>query len=415
MLKMRDSTGEPVDFRVENRSGGRFAVFCDALLQKGLDVTGYVPTVCHCNDWQTALIPFLQKTKYCRRYRELKTVYTIHFYGYKGIFPKKEMLSQLGMEKEDCRFCITCKEDCVLDRTDLLNKTARGELVPIPPSLMSCMRAGIEFADVVTTVSRGYAKELESYPDFAGVEVVGIRNGIITMKERMGSGFPSGFSSSDERKAYKRRSKEKLQREPGLEVNADTPVICMVSRLAIEKGMELVRNILQFLLDEGAQMVLVGDDSDRVRRPYAAYFERVAGAEAGRFAYRPFSEETEYHTYAGADILLMPSLSEACGTTQMNAMQFGVIPVVSMLSAFKDTVLDYKDYRQEENAYQGRGIGFYAYKDDCWVFLEVLKKVLKIFRTDSEEWDAICEICSGTDFSWKNKAVLGYLQLYNGL
>lgn len=415
LLKMRDSAGQPVDFRRENRSGRRFAAYCDAVLQRGLDVTGYEPTICHCNDWQMALFPFLGKTKYRRKYPGLNMIYTIHFYGYKGIFPEKEILAQLGMEKEHCKLCITCQEDCVLERTNLLNKTARGELVAMPPSLLSCMRAGIEFADAVTTVSRGYARELEGYPDFAGVHVVGIRNGIITARERMGEVFPDHFSDCEQLKQYKRRGKEALQRELGLEIDAETPVIAMVSRLAIEKGIELVRNILPFLLEEGAQVVLVGDDSDRVRRPYATYFEEVARAEAGRFAYCPFCEEIEYRTYAGADLLLMPSLSEACGTTQMNAMQFGVVPVVSMLSAFKDTVLDYKERGERRDKASGRGIGFFAYRDDCWVFLEVLKKVLRLYRTEKEEWEAMIKICSETDFSWKNGAISDYLKLYDSL
>lgn len=410
LFRMEDADGRRVDFHKESRNGRQAALFCDALLQKGLAAIDYSPTVCQCNDWQTALLPFLKRTKYKDRYQNLKMVYTIHFYGYKGIFPKKEMLAVLGISKESCGLCITCAEDCMLDRTDLLNKTARGELVPMPPSLMSCMRAGIEFADAVTTVSRGYAEEIQGYPDFADVKVTGIRNGVISYQERTGTDFPAGY---DRLKAYKKASKEKLQQELGLKADTGIPLVCMVTRLAVEKGIELAKQIIPFLLDEGAQMVIVGDDADREKQPYANYFRDMEQEYRGGFAYREFCDELEYRTYAASDILLMPSLSEACGTTQMNAMQFGVIPVVSMLKSFQDTVLDYKQRKERIDRHWDKGIGFYAYRDDCWVFLEVIKKVLEVYHTP--EWDEISRICSETDFSWKNGSVYGYLELYNSL
>lgn len=410
LMRMQDSAGQWVNFQKEGRSGNHAAVFCDALMQKGLQAIDYSPTICHCNEWQTALLPFLKNTKYRRQYPDLKMVYTIHFYGYKGIFPKKEMYALLGISKDECRLCISCTEDCLLDRIDLLNKTAKGELVSMPPSLMSCMRAGIEFADAVTTVSRGYAQEIQGYPDFADVRVTGIRNGVLSLRERMGSDFPEGYGRL---KAYKLDCKKNMQRELGLREDAKVPIICMVTRLAVEKGIEMAKQLIPFLLDEGAQMIIVGDDSDKEKRPYASYLQAMETEYRGGFAYREFSEEMEYKTYAAADILLMPSLSEACGTTQMNAMQFGVIPVVSMLGSFQDTVLDYKHRNKRKSGFWDRGIGFYAYKDDCWVFLEVLKKVLEVFRTQPQEWDEISRICCETDFGWKNGSVYGYLELYD--
>lgn len=415
LLKMWDPNGKQVDFQQESRSGKDFALFCDAILQKGLNVIDYRPNICHCNDWQTALIPFLKKTKYKNSYRGIKTVYTIHFYGYKGIFPKKEMLSQMGMDKQNCELCITCQEDCILDRTDLLNKAAKGELLQMPPSLMSCMRAGIEFADAVTTVSKGYAEEISSYPDLRGIKVTGIRNGLSAVDDRPGITALPEKSNPDGLREYKKERKKDLQKELDLNIDENIPLVCMVTRLAIEKGIELVKNIIPLLMKEGAQMVIVGDDSDKLRQPYANYFREIEAENKGCFCYRPFSDWLEYKTYAGADILLMPSLSEACGTTQMKAMQYGAIPVVSMLPSFRDTVLDYKLRDKRNDGYLDRGVGFYAYKDDCWVFLEVLRKVFEVYRTEPEEWCRISKTCSETDFSWKNGSIYGYLKLYNSL
>lgn len=414
-LSVWNSAGEQINFCREGRNGREFAIFCDAILQKGLDTIDYLPTICHCNDWQTALIPFLKKTKYRNYRKDLKVVYTIHFYGYKGIFPQKEILSQIGMRRDTCDLCIVCGDECIYDKIDLFNKKAKVELVQTIPSLMSFMRAGIEFSDAVTTVSKGYAEEIQQYPDFADVKVTGIRNGVMTYEERSGCAHSRGWLNYEELQAYKKESKKMLQHELELEAEDDIPVICMVTRLAIEKGIDLIKNILPFLLNEKVQMIIVGDDSDKILQPYAGYFSKAEKEYQGKFAYRAYSEELEHNVYAGADILLMPSLSESCGTTQMKAMQYGVIPVVSMLSAFKDSVLDYRKREERKNNHWDKGIGFYAYKDDCWVFMEVLRKALEVYDTEPEEWKKISRICSETDFSWRNGSVYEYLNLYSGL
>lgn len=415
LLGMENQMGEDIfSFRI-NQQGYVFAMFCDAIMGKGLNAIDYLPNVLHCNDWQTALIPFLKKTKY-RYYRpDLKVIYTIHFYGYKGIFPKKSMLAWLGMEKTSCRLCITCQGDCALDRIDLLSEEDRGKLIQIPPSLMSCMKAGIEFADIVSTVSKGYADELQTYPDCANVKVAGIRNGIDDSRYvfPQGSGFLDVISGDFcERK---RGNKERLQRALGLEADLSRPIICMVTRLAIEKGIELVKNIIPDVLALQAQIVIVGDDADRRTQPYANYFRQAEQEFQGGFAYRAFHEELEYETYAGADILLMPSLSEACGTTQMNAMSYGVVPIVSMLDSFRDTVLDYRYKEERRLRHWEKGVGFYAYKDDCWVFLEVIKKAIEIYRSEPEEWKWIATTCMNTDFGWKNGSLYDYVKLYESL
>lgn len=399
----------------DSKNNGRVVtLFCDAIMQ-GLNTINYVPSVLHCNDWQTALIPFLRKTKYNYYRPEMKVIYTIHFYGYKGIFNKKRVLEYAGLSEENCRLCISCSGRCPMKKIELLSDEDLNKL-NATPSQMSCMKAGIEFADVVTTVSKGYAGEIQRYPDFANVKVVGIRNGISNRRYEFSK--ESGFVDIGSRNflAAKRKNKDRLQKKLGLETDFHIPVICMVSRLNVVKGMEVVKNIIEEILELPAQMVIIGDDDKGTQ--YADQFREKEKEFSGKFAYRGFSEELEYQTYAGSDILLMPSLSEACGTTQINAMRYGVVPIVSTLEAFHDTVIDFKDrYLKGQPEYWGKGIGFYAYKDDCWVFLEVIKKAVEIYRNGdcTDTWNEIAEDCSKVDFSWKNGSIREYLELYNGL
>jgi len=401
--------------------GKVFSIFCDAIMQKGLSTIDYVPSVLHCNDWQTALIPMLKKTKYEYFRPELKVIYTVHFYGYRGIFKKSHILKYIGLDKSKCSLCIACSDDCPLDRMDLLSDEDLGKL-NVTPSQMSFMKTGIEFADAVSTVSKGYAKEIQQYPDFSGVKVIGIRNGI----EQQRYEFPkdSGFVDiqSSDFQELKRINKEKLQEKLGLIKDPKIPIICMVSRLSVVKGIEVVKNIAREILTIPAQLVIIGDDDvsggneEIGGRPYGNFFHMIENENPGMFVYRGFSEELEYQTYAGSDILLMPSLSEACGTTQMNAMRYGVVPIVSMISAFHDTVLDYKDRdKKSDSQYWDKGIGFYAYKDDCWVWLEVIKKAVEIYQEDEKNWNKIASDCCKVNFGWKNKSIKEYLNLYNGL
>jgi len=404
--------------------GKVFAVFCDAIIQKVLGIIDYTPSVLHCNDWQTALIPMLKKTKYEYFRPELKVVYTVHFYGYRGIFSKKRICDYIGLDKENCRLCLACTDNCPLSRIDMLSNEDLGKL-NVTPSQMSFMKAGIEFSDAVSTVSKGYAKELQGYPDFAGIKVTGIRNGIDHQRYKFAEG--SGFTDIkiDDFRECKRRNKEQLQEKLGLKKDSHVPVICMVSRLTVVKGIETVKNIAGEILSIPAQLVIIGDDDvaagngGTAERPYENFFRRLERENPGMLAYRRYSEELEYQTYAGADILLMPSLSEACGTTQMNAMRYGVVPIVSMIHAFHDTVLDFKDRdkKKEDAGYWDKGIGFYAYKDDCWVLLEVIKKAVEIYQ-DSEctgTWERIAKDCSRVNFGWENRSIKEYLNLYNGL
>ena len=387
--------------------GDTFALFSDALLQHVIETIKYFPSVIHCNDWQTALIPMLMKTKYTRFYKTIKSVYTIHFYGYQGIYSKNRILRRLGLDKEHCALCISCSEGCYFYNIDMLDNRDI-EKLSATPSQMSFMKAGIKFADFVTTVSHGYAKEMSSYQYAKGVTINGIRNGI-TLKNYY-------LPDRDNFLKYKSESKLSLQKELNLQESEKLPLICMVSRLVPIKGVDVVKVIVPYLSNLGIQLVIVGDDATSAfnDRPYGDFFTKAEKSSNGMVAYRRFNEDLEYRTYAGSDMLLMPSLTEACGTTQMLAMAYGVVPIVSMISAFDDTVIDFKERdkkRMPEN--WGKGIGFYAYKDDPWVLLEVLKKATEIYTNEKSIWNKVAIDCFKVDFGWRNNSIIKYLKIYN--
>lgn len=392
-----------------------FAMFSDAILQKALNCIDFKPTVLHCNDWQTALIPFLKKTKYNYYRPDLKTLYTIHFFGYKGIFSKKEILRTVGMGKSGCQLCLSCGENCVLDRINLLSAQDQSKL-QVPPNQMSFMNTGIEFADVVSTVSKGYARELQSYPVFSSVNVVGVRNGVTDRRYVFTP--ESGFVDFDANNFVpcKKKNKAALQKRLGLTVDASVPLLCMVSRLTVVKGLDSIKNIAREILALGVQLVLVGDDEDQKTAPYQVFFRALELEVPGNLACCSFDEELEFETYAASDILLMPSLSEACGTTQTNGMMYGVIPIVTMIPGFEDTILDFNARQDKGNPKNwGKGIGFYAYRDDCWVLLEVIKKAVTVYKNSPSDWEGIARSCIQTDFGWKSGSLFEYAKLYDGL
>lgn len=412
LVSIRDAEGKELSFVDEKENGKSYAIFSDGMLAKGLSLLDYPAEILHCNDWQMGLFPFLMKTKYKVQYAKTRSVYTIHFGGYRGVFPK-EMILPLLENRPNWK----CTPSIISKIESLKQKDYR-KLVDGPQYFMSFFRAGCEFADQVTTVSKGYAAELERYPEFSRIPVTGIRNGIVRRADPQ-------LEMAETEKAfqiYKQEAKRRLQQELGLEQDLDVPLISVVSRLSIEKGMDMLRNIVPYLMEEGlsqeypggrtTQMVVVGDDGDPLLRPYSSLFGMFQKNYPGRFVYRPFSSELEFRVYAASDLLLMPSLSEACGTTQMQAMAYGVVPVVSSVSGFRDTVLGYQKLEERAKKYWEMGVGFYSYPD-CWTFLEVLKKAISVYCETPDVWAKMREYNRKTDFRWKNGSLAEYLDLYH--
>lgn len=427
-------------------------IFAKAVLESLKGHLDFSPSVIHCNDNQTALIPFLLKTQYRELSINLKTVYTIHFYGYQGIYSRKRIFESIQFSENKCEECLWCSpetnENCVLNKIRPYRKEELEEL-GIPDDKMSLMKTGINYADYVTTVSEGYASEISQYPDFENIShVYGIRNGVILPPHPKlnynGDSYidvshckatPAKGDLSGTVQEGKSINKKLFQKECDLEERPDTPLLCMVSRLNAVKGIDQIKNIFDHLMKLDLQLVIIGDDDRNVMlrtgekqipfSPYADLFTRKMQEYPHKFRYYKFSEELEYKAYRAADILLMPSLAEACGTTQMLAMKNGVIPVLSMLPSFYDTVIDYAKTSKPESDTadtelyvekpdgMNRGVGFFAYKDDCWILLSVIKKVCSVYRREKDMWRRIVNSTYCVDFSWENGSLFKYLCLYN--
>lgn len=416
LMSMCDETKKYLDFEDPQNEGENIALFCDALLKVGLKAIDFVPNILHCNDWQTGLIPFLKRAKYSVKYKDLKTAYTIHCYTFKGVFPKKEIFDILELDDNTLQAIAKSKDKIDVSKLNLLSKEEYDQILMMEPSMISYTKAGIYFADVVSTVSVGYAQELMSYPDFKGIHVVGIRNGIASearpIQMTNGEYWTCNPNSYDDFWNFKRENKKDLQNMLGFEISNNL-MICIVSRLSLEKGMETLKNLLPYLVKMPVQIVICGDDAEPLTKPYGTFFGKYAEMYSKSIAYKPYTEQLEYKIYAGADILLMPSLAESCGTAQMQAMRYGILPVVSMLSAIRDTVVD---YRYIANRPLDKGIGFFSFRDNPDAFFEVLQNVVNFYFERNDEWHYTArEICAKTDFSWKNGPLAAYVDMYNGL
>lgn len=402
--------------------GEMSAVFCDCILQKVLHMIDFKPNIIHCNDWETALVPFLLKVKYHNdsMLNNIKTVYTIHAYVYKGIFQKDKILNLIGINKAACNLCLCCNDKCALDKINLLPREQIACL-HAEPFFMSFMQAGISFSDIVTTVSSGYAQEIQAYPEFSGKKVIGIRNGISNKKYKFDG--DSKFKNISEKffkntalpfnekekmlDDYKLHNKTELQKICGLFVNKSIPLVCIVSRLTSIKGFDNLKYVFDEMMKLSIQLLIVGDE-DKYNPVYEDFFRRKSKQYNGKFSYFNYDELLERETYAGADILLMPSVNESCGITQMYAMKYGVVPIVTDLLSFRDTISALGEKESKD-----KGIGFFTLSDG-WMLLEVLYGVIKIYNNKSV-WHKLMEKCMLADFSWFNGSIKKYLEVYNGL
>lgn len=419
------------------------AAFSLAVMESLKNNLDFMPTVLHCNDNQTALIPMVRKVLFGNYWPFLKTMYTIHFYGYKGIYSKKKVFGYLGISEETCESCLICrkKEDCLFNLVSAYS-TRDTEILGIPDDKINLMKTGIVFADIVTTVSKGYASTIQNYPDFRAKKVHGIRNGVfVEYRDLFSDKEGITYMKQTEKNwiAAKRHNKEAFQKEFGLEVNSEIPMFCMVSRLNATKGIEDIKNIFVRLMEMDLQLVIVGDDDRNssytdemgnvhVFKPYADFFELKTEENPEKFFYSPFSEEMEFKAYSAADVLIMPSRDEACGTTQIFAMKYGNLPIVSKIDSFNDTVIDYhsvhesteeqiKEYVVKPEGQMDKGIGFFTFRDDCWVLLDIIKMICEKLHGDEKygKWRKAVNSTVPIDFSWDNRLVREYMELYNNM
>lgn len=370
--------------------GERFIFFSKAatLLPRYLS---FKPDIIHSNDWHTGLVPLYVKdfAKGDYFYRDIKTVFTIHNLKYQGIFPSSILGEVAGLSSEYLH-------DDGIKFHDSINM----------------MKSGIVYSDVLTTVSETYAEEIK-YTFFGeGLE------GIIRKHEGKLKGIVNGIDynlydpEKDKliEKNYtvkslkdKKINKIKLQEKYGLAVEEDTPVIAMVTRLVAMKGIDLVRRILDELLQEDVQVVLLGTGD----MEYENLFYYFQGKYPNKLASRIYFNEKESHlVYSGADMLLMPSMAEPCGISQLIALRYGTIPIVRETGGLRDTVKPY-------NQYTGEGNGFSFSNFNAHELLFTLKKALESYA-DKKIWKKLMKQAMESKHDWE-KSAKEYIKLYEDI
>lgn len=365
----------------------RFAFFSRAALEL-LRYIDYHPDVFHCNDWQAAMLPVYKTLFYGDDplYQNTRTLLTIHNIQYQG---------QYGHEILEDVFGIPASAASLLEYDGDVN----------------VLKAGIETADAVSTVSPTYAKEILT-PAYShkldGIlcarefKLHGIVNGIDTevYDPVNDPAIAAPFSVSDF--APKAKNKAALQKELGLPVREDVPLVGIVSRLVSHKGFDLIKYCLEGILScREVQFAVLGTGESE----YQNFFEEMHAKFPEKLSfYRGFVPALAHRIYAGADLFLMPSQSEPCGLSQMIALRYGAVPIVRETGGLRDTVTDSMDG-------QGNGFTFASYNGDDLGY--TVCRALDAFF-DREGFAILQKRCMACDNSW-GRSAREYIALYKSL
>ncbi|MDD5496351.1 MAG: glycogen synthase GlgA [Candidatus Omnitrophica bacterium] len=364
----------------------RFVFFSRQILER-CKAEDFHPDIIHCNDWQTALVPTYLNTlyKYDTFFSSTRTLFTIHNMAYQGLFAREEY-PKIGLDW--ALFNMNYFE--FYDKVNL-------------------MKGGIVYSDAIGTVSPTYAKEILT-PEFGcGLE------GVLKNRENSLYGIINGvdydlWDPATDDKLYKKYSqktfedkyvnKAQLQKDLGLKVDSDIPVIGIVSRLADQKGLDLLADIIDSILNMKVQFVLLGTGDNK----YHVLFEKIAKKYPRNSSIHiKFDAILAQRIYAASDLFLIPSRYEPCGLGQMISFKYGAIPVVRQTGGLKDTVKEY-------DLQTGKGNGFTFVEPRSRDFLAAIKKALLMYN-EKEAWAKLVRNVMGLDFSWENSAK-EYVKLY---
>ncbi|MGB9920506.1 MAG: glycogen synthase GlgA [Moorellales bacterium] len=366
--------------------GARFNFFCKAVLTM-LPRLSFRPQVIHCNDWQTALVPVFLKLKFGDDpyYRGMATLMTVHNLQYQGLFPPEAMrllgLDHKHFNPEELEFW----------------------------GQVNFLKGGLVYADLINTVSKKYALEIQTPELGEGLDgllrrrapdLFGVPNGL-DYREFDPATDPAIYVNYDRQNLdRKKENKAALQKELGLPVK-DTPLLGVVSRLVDQKGFDLLAEVAPRLLAEDLQLVILGSGEDRYQR----FFSELQLARRDKVAVRiGFDPVLAQRIYAAADLFLMPSRFEPCGLGQLISMRYGTLPLVRATGGLEDTVVD-------AAAGPERATGFVFGPYEAEAFWEAIKRALEVYRRDPALWRRLQENAMAADFSWERSAE-EYLRLY---
>ena len=375
----------------ERDDGERFGFFSRAVMEL-LPLLDEMPDVIHCNDWQTALVPVYRQDLAGRwdALSGIRTVFTIHNIEYQGKFGPETVDDLFGLHRG-------WYEGGTLQIDGCLN----------------LMKGAMLCADAVTTVSPTYARQLhlsayaegmESVVQRCGEKFSGIVNGIYisVFDPATDPVLPAHYSVKNSR--GKASCKKALQEELGLQVQSDVPLISVVSRLVGHKGIDLICESLDTIMQTGCQLVVQGSGE----KQYEDFFRYAENRYKGRLcAYIGYNEDLAHRIYAGSDLFLMPSRSEPCGLSQMIAMRYGAVPIVRQTGGLADTVRSCQVGQED-----GNGFVFADYS--AFDMQYVISQAVDLYRSDLHGFRRVQKRGMTDDFSW-NVSAGAYERLYENI
>lgn len=378
----------------------RFVFFARAVLEL-FRLLDFWPDVIHANDWHTGLVPVYLKEVYAKhhapewrpRYQKIRTLFTIHNIAYQGVFWSQDM-PLLGLPWELFNYR-------QLEFHGLIN----------------FLKAGIVFSDLITAVSPMYAREIQTATYGCGLQgvlsarrkdLVGIVNGVDyrTWDPAKDRHIAANYDidSVEHGKAICKRD---LQERMGLPVRARTPLIGMISRLAAQKGLDLVEKCADKFLQEDLQLVVLGAGDPHFKEMLTKLREQFPDKVALKFG---LDEILAHQIEAGADMFLMPSLFEPCGLNQLYSLKYGTVPIVRRTGGLADTVVD----ATPENLAAGTATGFAFAPPGGFALLEAIHRALAYYQVQPVQWLEMMRTGMAQDWSWA-KSAAEYELLYEKL
>lgn len=347
------------------------------------------PKIVHCNDWQTGLAPAYMKLT---DHSNAKSIISLHNMAFQGCFPPQWVVT-LGLPSSG--FSIEGFE-------------YHGQI--------SFLKAGIFYADAISTVSPRYAKEiqtaafgfgLEGLLTNRGDEIKGILNGIETdeWNPETDKHLIKNYNRND--LAGKQEVKKVLQQKLGLHIDANAPLLGVVSRLTYQKGLDMLLPNLQTLINQGCQFALLGGGESGLE----SAFQDIAAQNPGRVSVTiGYNEPLSHQIMAGSDLFIMPSRFEPCGLNQLYGLAYGTPPVVNATGGLADSVIDCNAHHIENNTANG----FVMVEASADGLLACINRALEIFLHDRKTWLQIQKTGMSQNLSW-DKSAQEYFALYQTL
>ncbi|MBM4070333.1 MAG: glycogen synthase GlgA [Planctomycetes bacterium] len=378
----------------------RFVFFSRAILEV-IRLLGFWPQVLHCNDWQTGLAPVYLREVYHyyhqpsaqARFRSMRTLLTVHNLAYQGLFWHMDM-PLTGLPWRLFNF----------EQLEFYGQ-------------MNFLKAGIVFADAITTVSPTYAREIQTPYYGCGLQGVlmqrsrrlhGIVNGVdYATWDPAGDALIAKQYGPDDAPAGKAACKRALQRHMGLPDRPRTPLLGIVTRLVDQKGLDLLLPVAPTMLEQDSQLVVLGQGDSAYEKSLSALSRQFPEKVAVVLAQ---DEKLAHQIEAGADMFLMPSRFEPCGLNQLYSLKYGTVPVVRATGGLADTVVDATQASLKSG--KATGFSFVAYSPEA--FLDTVRRALDMYRNQPESWRALMKAGMTQDWSWAHSAA-EYEKLYRSL